>query len=133
MFGAGIAEIADTTGDDRLADLARLYGTSSDGDALANAWDAVAAAALPDAVPAFRRTRELQRLRAAAYRARGTAGLPELRGAWEELAAIRETMRDSFPLTPPQTEALLHDLADRVDAVATAERDALEALRAVTG
>ena len=133
MFGAGLAEIADTTGDDRLASLAGRYGTALDGDALANAWDAVAETALPDVVPAFRRTRELQRLRASAYRTRGAAALPELRAAWDELAAIRETMRDDFPLAPTQTEALLHDLADRVDVVATAERDALDALRAVTG
>ena len=133
MFGAGLAEIADTTDDDRLASLAGRYGTSPDGDGLANAWDAVADTALPDAVPAFRRTRELQRLRAIAYRTRGAAALPELRAAWEELAAIRETMRDDFPLTPGQTDTLLHDLADRVDMVATGERDALDALRAVTG
>jgi hypothetical protein len=132
-FGVGLAEIADATGHDRLAELAMRYGTSPDGHALVDAWDAVAEAALPDAVPAFRRTRELQRLRAVAYRTRGTTGLPEVRAAWDELGAIRETMRECFPLTPTQTEGLLRDLADRIDAVATAEREALEALRAVTG
>ena len=118
MFGAGLAEVAAGQGDERLADLGRRYGTATDRPTIADAWDDLAAQALADAVPDFRRTRELQRVRATAYRTRGAAALPEVRAAWDELAAIRETMRERFPLTPTQTEALLRDLADRVDAIA---------------
>lgn len=132
LFGGGLQEVAEHTGDERLADLGRRYGASADRQSLADAWNALADAALPDAVPAFRRTRELQHLRASAYRTQGSAVLPELRAAWEELSAIRESMRHAFPLTPAASHDLLADLADRVDAIAIAERDALEALRAVT-
>ncbi len=132
MFGAGLEDIAEHGGDGRLAALARRYAGSADGRTLADAWNDLAAAALPDAVPAFRRTRELQDLRATAYRMQGTTALPEVRAAWDELAAIRESMRRRFPLDRAQADDLQHDLADRVDAIAIEEREALEALRAIT-
>jgi hypothetical protein len=130
MFGAGLAAVAATQDDERLAELAARYGAG--GPTIGDAWDDLAAHALPDDIPAFRRTRELQDQRAAAYRERGIAALPEIRAAWDELAAIRETMRERFPLTPDRTAELLTDLADRVDAIAAMEREALEALRAMT-
>jgi hypothetical protein len=132
MFGRGLAEVAARQDDQRLAEVARRYAAATDPSTIANAWDQLAAHALVDAIPAFRRTRDLHDLRATAYRARGVAALPEIRAAWDELATIRETMRDNFPLTPDQTWSLMADLADRVDAIAAMERDALEAVRAVT-
>lgn len=132
VFGSGLEEVAEHVGDTRLADLGRRYRVSSAGESVADAWGAVTDAALPEAVPAFRRTRELQHLRATAYRTRGTVALPELRAAWAEQRAIGEAMRDDFPLTDDETHDLLETLADRVGAVATAERDALEVLRDLT-
>ena len=132
MFGSGLADVAAAQGDERLADLSRRYGGTAGEPTIAGAWDDLATQALADGVPDFRRSRELQRVRASAYRTGGVDALAETRAAWDELAAIRETMRERFPLTPAQTEALLHDLAFRVDVIAAAERDALVALRAVT-
>lgn len=132
MFGRGLQEVAGHAGEERLAGLGRRYGASADDQAVADAWNALGDAALPEALPAFRRTRELQHVRASVYRTQGSAALPELRVAWEELAAIRESMRHAFPLTDGQVRDLLSDLADRVDAIAMEERDALEAVRAVT-
>jgi hypothetical protein len=128
-FGTGLAAVAGDAGDERLADLGRRYGGSADEGTVAHAWNAVAEAALPETVPAFRRTRELQEVRATAYRTQGGDALPELRAAWEEVAAIRGSMREAFPLTATQVHDLLSTLADRVDAVTTLELDALEALR----
>jgi butirosin biosynthesis protein H-like/uncharacterized protein DUF4872 len=129
LFGQGVTEVAAGTGDDRLAALGRRYGGPGTDQTVADAWDAVAEAALPESDPAFRRTRELQHARAIAYRERGSAALPELRAAWDETVAIRGTMRDAFPLTPAETSRLLATLADAVDAVVRLERDALDALR----
>ena len=129
MFGGGLREIAAQSGDDRLAALGRRYGAPAGDPSIADAWDAVASAALPDDVPALRRTRELQSARATAYRQLGSAALPHLRAAWEESAAIRESMREAFPLTGAGTQGLLAKLAATVDAVASLEQDGLDALR----
>lgn len=131
-FGHGLAEVGEVGRDERLADLGGRYRASADGHAVADAWDAVAHAALPESVEAFHRTRELQHLRASAYRMRGNDALPELQAAWDELAAIRESMRHAFPLTASDTHDLLSDLADRVDVAATRELDAIEAVRVAT-
>ena len=126
-FAAGLREAADRLDDDRLADLADRY------DRLGAGWTDLARAALPDGVPALRRTRDLQDLRAVRYVAAGAGAHEELTAAWDALAAIRTEVDDCFPLDADQTRALLDGLADRVAALHADEAAALDAVRALTG
>ncbi|MDZ7708236.1 MAG: hypothetical protein U5J97_10185 [Trueperaceae bacterium] len=94
--------------------------------ALGAAWSDAARACLPDDVP------ELAALAATideiydVYLARGT-------DANEELEALRarrsEIDQGPFPLSVAATSELVHELADRVDALASLEREAVETLR----
>lgn len=130
-FAAGLREAADRLGDDRLLEPAGRY------EALGTAWSSLAAAALPDAVPALGRTRAAQDRRAAAYRQAGAAteGGPteEVASAWRELAAIRSEMREAFPLDDAAAAAVRAELAGRVEAIHRDEVAAHESLRRVLG
>ena len=127
MFAAGLREAADRLDDDRLVDLADRY------DRLGARWSELARAALPDGVPALRRTRDLQDLRAARYTAAGATAREELMAAWDDLAAIRTEVDDCFPLDTDQIRALLEGLADRVAALRADEAAALDAARILAG
>lgn len=121
-FAAGLRLAADTIDTPALRAVAQVY------DELGRAWSDLAAAALPSGVPAFRQTARLQDLRAARYRAAGPAALEDLHAAWQATTKVRAEVAGCWPLDEDLTDALKHDLADRVQALAAAERDALAAL-----
>jgi hypothetical protein len=123
MVGAGLREAADRLDDPRLADVAARY------DRLGEDWTNLAQAALPDDVPAFRRTRVLQDHRARSYADRGPDAAPEIAAAWAETTAVGAAMADDFPLDEASTRALLERLATLVDSLHDGEVAALEALR----
>ena len=121
---AGLRDAAARLGDDRLAGVASRY------DDLGARWSALARSALPDDVPAFRRTRELQDHRARLYAEHGSAASADIAATWAETEAIRAGMTDAFPFDPAATRSLLDGLATLVDAIHDDEVEALEALRA---
>jgi hypothetical protein len=124
MVAAGLRDAAARLGDDRLAAVAARY------DDLGARWSDLARSALPDAVPAFRRTRELQDHRARLYAERGPAASADTAATWAETEAIRVAMADAFPLDPAATRSVLDRLATLVDAIHDGEVAALEAFRA---
>ena len=124
QVAAGLRDAADRLGDAPLAGVAARY------DEVGARWTELARAALPDDVPAFRRTRDLQDQRARLYAERGTDAANEIAATWAETAAIRAAMAEAFPLDEAATESLLDGLATQVDAIHTGEIAALEALRA---
>jgi hypothetical protein len=122
-FAAGLAEAAARLADERLAGLAERYRS------LGDRWTELARAALPDDVPALRRTRELIDRRATAYAERGAAAHDELAAAWAETLAIRAAARAETTLDAGRATSLLAGLAERVEALRAAEVNALEGLR----
>ena len=124
QVAAGLRAAVEHVGNAGLADVAAHY------DDLGARWTALARAALPDDVPAFRRTRDLQDHRAALYAEHGRDAATEIAATWAETAAIRAAMTEAFPLDERATRSLLDELAARVDAIHEGETAALEALRA---
>lgn len=125
MFADGMRLAAAALENPSLDTIAQRY------DDLGRAWSDLAAAALPTGVPAFRRTRSLQAGRAARYREAGLGAHDDLAASWQATAAIRAEVADCWPLDDAATAALKHDLADRIEAIAAAEREALDALAEV--
>jgi hypothetical protein len=97
--------------------------------ALGQAWSALAAAALPDDVPAFREARELLAAKAELGSSGGSA--EEVRAAWARLSELEQSARDHFPLSEAECESLRSDLKERVLAVHAGEVAALEQLRSI--
>ena len=126
-YAAGLREASERLGDDRLLTPAERYA------ALGEAWSDLAVAALPNGVPALRRTRDLQDRRAASYAAGGPAATDGLVRIWSDLAGIRAEVDDCFPLDAGQQHDLLTTLADRVTKIRSNEADALAALRHAIG
>lgn len=122
VFAQGLRLAADTLRTPALDAVARRY------DDLGRAWSDLAAAALPSGVPAFRQTAQLQDQRAAHYRGADPGAREDLHAAWQATSKVRAEVADCWPLDKATTDALKHDLADRVQALAAAERDALAAL-----
>ena len=124
LVAAGLRDAAARVGDPRLVEVAARY------DDLGARWTDLATQALPDDVPALRRTRELQDRRARLYAERGPEALGDIGATWSETAGIRAAMADEFPLDEPATRSFLEGLAEMVDALHDGEVTALAALPA---
>lgn len=118
-----LLEAAGITANPRLREPAERYG------ALALQWDALAEAALPDAVPAFRRTRSALRERHAA-RMQGGDAWRATQPLTEELRAIGSACDLDFPLDDREVSDLLSGLQARLHAIHRAEVEAVESLHA---
>lgn len=123
MVAAGLRDAADRLRDPLVAAVASRY------DDLGTGWTGLARAALPDAIPAFRRTRELQDRRAALYAELGRNAADDLAATWIESMGIRASMADDFPLDDAATRSMLERLATLVDRLHDGEAAALEDLR----
>lgn len=95
---------------------------------LGHAWSAAARAALPDAVPAFTRARELADRAARAYREEGAAARPRIEALWRERHAL---VRGPYPLDDDASAALRERLAESIETLARSERAAAAALEAL--
>jgi hypothetical protein len=123
MYSEFLLEAARVTGNRRLAEPAERYA------ALARQWDALAEDALPDTVPAFRRTKHALRERHDVLKAGGEAWRTTV-PLTEELRAIDAACDLDFPLDDQETSDLLSSLQERLQAIHLAEVDALESLEA---
>jgi hypothetical protein len=110
MAASAARELGALTGDERLDEVATRY------DALADAWSALAAAALPDEVALLAETRRIQLAVADAWQQRGAAASDEIRSAWHRLAEL-EAAADDFPMSDADVDAHLGGLAGRLRAV----------------
>ncbi|MCP5096213.1 MAG: BtrH N-terminal domain-containing protein, partial [Chloroflexi bacterium] len=91
-------------------------------------WTAVAEAALPDHVLAFKETKALMRQKQAAF-VRGD-GVVALAAINDRQTAVSETMATDFPLTDADINELLDNLSSEVRKLHTLEKAAIEALQA---
>ena len=115
LFAEFLAEAGSALNDRALTALGRRYAE------LGREWTALADAALPDEVPAFRRAKELLGRTVEAERSEAgpdDAGLPECRKAMEAFAA---RMKEGFPLDAAAGTALRRELKRRVMALYEAE------------
>ncbi|HEU5217658.1 MAG TPA: DUF4872 domain-containing protein [Gemmatimonadales bacterium] len=115
MFADFLDEAATALQDRDLAALSARYAE------LGRGWSELADAALPDAVPAFRNTRELI---AAGVDSVG----PEAVQCGMALEESMERMREEFPLDAAESAALRRDLKRRVTALYEGEMAAAVAL-----
>jgi Domain of unknown function (DUF4872)/Butirosin biosynthesis protein H, N-terminal len=123
IFAEFLAEAADALGDRRLDELAERYRD------LGAAWSALADAALPDAVPICRETKELLARKAELINSGGSPD--DIRMAYARLDELRPGSPDDFPLTEAQCEELRADLQRRVRSLHETETATREALGAV--
>lgn len=101
--------------------------------ALGEQWSALAAAALPDAEPLLRRSRELAREKDRLFAQEGPRALPRLEEIAAETTAIEEQAAEGLTLSPTQTDELLEELRMRLLAIVAAEAEAASLLqRAIT-
>jgi hypothetical protein len=107
-----------------LKDVAQQYRE------LGTMWSAFAIAALPDSIEPFRRARELMARKNELFESRGAEALAELAQIYEQLDAVQVEIRETFPLSPAETEDLLADVSGRLWQVHAAECEAVVALLA---
>ncbi len=81
---------------------------------LAAMWHTIAEDALPDAVPAFRETKQLLRQRNQLFAEQGAAALPQMQETQVRLAAIRDKVAADFPLSQTEVHDLLSALQGQV-------------------
>jgi hypothetical protein len=123
LFAEFLEESAARLGDARLGGLAKRYGELGAG------WSALAEAALPDGVPAFRESKELLTRKSELYHSEGAS-------TWEggacgtELGALGTQMKECFPLNEAQSAALRKELKKRVESLYAGEKAAAAELGA---
>jgi hypothetical protein len=121
LFAEFLTEAADACADSRLGELATRYGE------LGRAWSALADAALPDEVAAFREAKELLARKAELINSGGSPD--EIAAVWARLSELRRQVREEFPLSEADCDDLRAALQARVRALyeeETATRDALD-------
>jgi hypothetical protein len=114
--GAALDDAALTRARERYAELGRE-------------WSALAEAALPAAVPAFRKAGEALARLGELYHSEGAGATDEIRECWAEIEAIGAKVGKEFPLGEAECDALLRDLQIRVRTLHRGETAALEELR----
>ena len=123
LFAEFLEESGDRLGDATLGGLVKRYGE------LGTEWSALADAALPDAIPAFRDTKEFLTRKAELFHTEGASGW-ETGACGEELGAFAAQMKESFPLDQAQCTILRKELKQRVVKLVEGERQALGELQA---
>ncbi len=122
IFAEFLEESAEALGDSGLGALAERYG------ALGREWTALAAAALPNAIPAFKETRELLAKKWEGLHTEGAGAAKTIGACWGLLDEHSARMKKAFPLDAAGSAALRRDLKQRVTALYQEEVAALEAL-----
>jgi hypothetical protein len=120
IFADFLTEAAQTLDRPVLFDLAERYAK------LGREWSALADAALPDEVPAFREAKELIDRRSELMF--GGAPADSVRDVWRQLGELAAGARKQFPLSDAGCTALRARLRDSIAALYDAERDAHAAL-----
>ncbi len=122
LFAEFLGEAGDALGDAELRMLAERYAE------LGRGWTALADAALPDEVPAFREAKEILVRRAEAMAGATTTDDAETASCERALTDAESLFKDGFPMDDAAARALRRDLKSRVLALYEAERGALDAL-----
>ena len=123
MFAEFLAE-AGAALDDRA--LTRASGRYAE---LGREWSALAEAALPAVVPAFRKAGEALARLGELYHSEGAGATDEIRACWAEIDGIGANLGREFPLSAGECDALLRELQTRVRSLHARETAALEELR----
>lgn len=126
MFAEFLAEAGTALRDPRLTRVSEQYA------GLGREWSALAEAALPAGVPAFRKAAEALARLGELYHSEGAGATDGIRACWAEIDAIGAQVGKEFPLGEAECGALLRDLQERVRGLHVAETAALEALAAST-
>ncbi|NOT07729.1 MAG: DUF4872 domain-containing protein [Gemmatimonadales bacterium] len=124
VFAEFLHEAGAALKDRRLTALGDSYAD------LGRDWTALANAALPDEVPAFRQTKELLARKSEFLHEQTAEATEEVARAWAAFGEEGERMKKAFPLDAAQSRALRRELKRRVVALHEAEVAALEALGA---
>jgi hypothetical protein len=122
IFAEFLEESAEALGDRGLRALADRYAD------LGREWTALAEAALPDGIPAFRETRELLAKKWEGLHTEGGHAADTIGKCFAALDEHSARMRQAFPLDAAGSAALRRDLKQRVTALYAKEVAALEAL-----
>jgi len=122
IFADFLLEAADALGDRELQRLGARYAR------LGADWSAVAAAALPDRVPAFRETRELLSHRAELVQGEASRDDSAKDSCEKRMGDWIARMKEEFPLDTAQSAALRRELKGMVTALVAEERGALGGL-----
>lgn len=92
------------------------------------AWHDLATALLPDAIPAFKETRELMLHQHRLFIDKGGEALPQIRQINTRLDAIKAQVGKDFPLSPAEVVALRENLRTHVLKIHDIEKQAHAAL-----
>lgn len=111
-------------------DLADLAGEYSD---IGHAWSALAEAALPNEVEAFRQAKQLMSRKAELFLSEGASGRESFQATWRELGRLADQAAEEFPIPPASLHGLLEELSARVAELYRREVQACAALRAAAG
>jgi hypothetical protein len=123
VFSEFLEEASSEGGGRELAAVAERYAE------LGRGWTALAEAALPDEVPAFRQVKRLLARRFELISEGGSGG-EELRACRADLGQCEAKFKQTFPLDTAQSAELRRALQARVSALYQQEVAALEALQA---
>lgn len=127
MFASFLEEAAEVLRLPPLASLSESYRRVGD------LWSELAHAALPEGIPAFRKTREVVVRRSNLFREKGGDAEVEMRKLWTERQGLEGEMAEAFPLSPDAVRRLLQDLKKKILEIHSAELGAVDSLRKVLG
>ncbi len=123
MFAEFLAQAATALGDTKLTALGAQYHD------LGREWSALAEAALPSGVPAFREAKKLMARRSELLH-RGGDHRESIGDVWASLSASAAAAGECFPLTAKDAEALRRELQTRLLALYEGEVAAQRAVEA---
>jgi hypothetical protein len=122
IFADFLSEAAGALGKPALHSLSDRYAE------LGRGWSELAAAALPDDVPAFREARELLARRSELMLGGDPSAPDGIRDCWKRLAQLEAGTREQFPLSDGECADLRADLQRRITALYEGERAAHTAI-----
>jgi hypothetical protein len=108
LYAEFLAEAGEALGDPRFAPVAERYAE------LGRGWSALAEAALPDGVPAFREAEELHTRKSEIFLEEGPEAAAELAAVWRRLEELGTEAAARFPLSEERCDALRRELQRRV-------------------
>ena len=126
LFADFLAEAGKALVDPQFAAAAERYAE------LGRGWSALAEAALPDGVPAFREAKELHTRKSELFLEEGAGAGEELAAVWRRLDELRAEAGEGFPVSEADCDALRRDLQRRVLALWEGETAALTGLAEMT-
>jgi hypothetical protein len=113
--------------------LPALVGVAERFRASAGLWNQLAVALLPESVPLFRETRQLQVRKRALFEQQGAAANDERRLIEQRLVEIAAYVAELFPLGDADVAALRAELRERVLAIHALESEAVAELERAVG